>query len=45
MVDERGEHIVETGDYTLFVGGGQQGGSASGVSTQLEIAGEAYLPR
>jgi beta-glucosidase len=45
MVNDRGEHIVETGDYTLFVGGGQPGDTASGVSTQLEIAGEATLPR
>ena len=45
MVNERGEHIVETGDYTLFVGGGQPGDTTSGVSTQLEITGEAELPR
>jgi beta-glucosidase len=45
MVNDRGEHIVETGDYTLFVGGGQPGETGAGVSTQLEIAGEAELPR
>jgi predicted RNA-binding protein with TRAM domain len=45
MVNDRGEHIVETGDYTLFVGGAQPGDTTSGVSTQLEITGQAELPR
>jgi beta-glucosidase len=45
MVNDRGEHIVETGDYTLFVGGAQPGDTTNGVSSQLEITGEAELPR
>ena len=45
MVNDRGEHIVETGDYTIFVGGAQPGETTGGVNTQLEIAGEASLPR
>ncbi len=45
MVNERGEHLVETGDYTAFVGGAQPGDTKAGVSTQLEIAGEFSLPR
>jgi beta-glucosidase len=45
MVNDRGEHIVETGDYTVFVGGAQPKDTTSGISTQLEIAGEAELPR
>ncbi len=45
MVNDRGEHIVETGDYTVFVGGAQPKDTTSGASTQLEIAGEASLPR
>jgi beta-glucosidase len=45
MVDDRGEHIVETGEYTLFVGGTQPGDATAGVSTQLAITGEAKLPR
>ena len=45
MVNDHGERIVETGDYTVFVGGGQPDEATSGVSTQLEIAGEEELPR
>jgi beta-glucosidase len=45
MVNERGEHLVETGDYTIFVGGAQPQDTTTGVSTQLEIAGEMALPR
>ncbi len=45
MVNDRGERIVETGDYTVYVGGGQPDEATSGVSTQLEIAGEEELPR
>jgi beta-glucosidase len=45
MVNDRGEHIVETGDYTIFVGGSQPRDATGGVSTQLEITGQAELPR
>jgi hypothetical protein len=45
MVDERGEHVVETGEYTLFVGGAQPGDTTGGVSVQLAITGEVKLPR
>ncbi len=45
MVDDRGERIIATGDYSIFVGGAQPGDTQSGVRTQLEIAGEKELPR
>ena len=45
MVDDRGEHIVETGVYNLFVGGAQPGDTTSGSRVQLAITGQARLPR
>ena len=45
MVNDRGERLVATGDYKIFVGGAQPQDAQNGVITQLEIAGEKELPR
>ena len=46
MVNEKGEHVVAPGEYTLFVGGAQPGETAGGVQTKLVITGdEVKLPR
>jgi beta-glucosidase len=45
MVNEKGEHVVTPGEYTLFVGGAQAGETPGGVSAKLEIKGEQKLPR
>jgi beta-glucosidase len=45
MVNEQGEHVVEPGEYTVFVGGGQPGESHGGASAKLTISGEVKLPR
>ncbi len=45
MVNEQGEHVVEPGDYSVFVGGTQPGEAGSGVSAKLIITGEVKLPR
>ena len=50
VVTEKGEHKIEAGDYTIFVGGSQpppaRGLQGSlGVSATLHITGEKALPR
>ena len=45
MVTETGEHIVEAGSYTTFVGGSQPGQGADGVEAKFRISGEKQLPR
>ncbi len=45
MVNEQGEHVVEAGDYAVFVGGAQPGETAAGTTAKLAINGEVKLPR
>jgi beta-glucosidase len=46
MVNERGEHVVAPGEYTIFVGGAQPAETSSGVQTKLVITGdETKFPR
>jgi len=45
LVNEKGEHVVAPGEYTLFVGGAQPGESAAGVRAKVEITGQVELPR
>jgi beta-glucosidase len=45
MVNEKGEHVVAPGEYNVFVGGAQPGGTPAGVRARLEITGELKLPR
>jgi beta-glucosidase len=44
MVDLAGDHIVAAGTYSLSVGGGQPGTSATVVQAQFSISGEDKLP-
>jgi beta-glucosidase len=45
LVTEQGEHVVEPGSYTVFVGGSQPTEGARGVKAQFRISGEKQLPR
>jgi beta-glucosidase len=45
VVTEKGEHKIEAGDYTIFVGGSQPVEGSPGVSATLHITGEKTLPR
>jgi hypothetical protein len=45
MVNEKGEHVVEPGEYHVFVGGAQPADTPGGVRAKLEITGEMKLPR
>ena len=45
MVNEKGEHVVAPGDYTISVGGAQPGETPAGVEAKLAITGEMKLPR
>ncbi|MGA2982741.1 MAG: glycoside hydrolase family 3 C-terminal domain-containing protein [Terriglobia bacterium] len=45
MVNVEGEHIVEPGEYSIFVGGAQPGDTTGGVRAKLVISGEQKLPR
>ena len=45
MVNDKGEHVVAPGEYSIFVGGAQPGDTAGGVRTRLDITGEFKLPR
>jgi beta-glucosidase len=45
MVNEKGEHLVAPGEYSIFVGGAQPGETSGGVRAKLEITGELKLPR
>ena len=45
MVNEQGERLVEPGEYHIFVGGGQPGGTPGGVRIKFDITGERKLPR
>jgi beta-glucosidase len=44
-VDEAGARAVRPGAYTLFVGGGQPGGSTSGAEGSFRVSGISVLPR
>jgi beta-glucosidase len=45
MVNEAGTRLVAAGSYSLFIGGGQPGTGATGVTVPLTIQGEQTLPR
>jgi beta-glucosidase len=45
VVTEKGEHKIEAGDYTIFVGGSQPVEGSHGVSATLHITGQKALPR
>jgi beta-glucosidase len=45
MVNDKGEHLVASGEYNVFVGGAQPGDTPAGVHAKLEITGEYALPR
>jgi len=45
LVTEQGEHVVEPGSYTVFVGGSQPTQGARGVKAQFRISGQKQLPR
>jgi beta-glucosidase len=45
LVTEQGEHKIEPGKYTVWVGGGQPGGSPYDLHASFEIQGEKTLPR
>jgi len=45
MVNDNGEHVVASGEYTIFVGGAQPGNTAGGAKAKLTITGEVELPR
>jgi beta-glucosidase len=45
MVNEKGEHWVMPGEYSIFVGGAQPGETTGGVRAKLIITGETKLPR
>ena len=45
VVSEQGQHVIESGSYTVFVGGSQPGEGANGVRAQFQITGERSLPR
>jgi beta-glucosidase len=45
MVNDAGTRLVAAGTYSLFIGGGQPGTGAAGVTVPLTIQGELTLPR
>jgi len=45
MVNDKGEHVVAPGEYSVFVGGAQPSETSAGARTKLEITGESKLPR
>ena len=45
MVNEAGTRLIAAGDYSLFIGGGQPGTGAAGLSVPLKIEGEQKLDR
>jgi beta-glucosidase len=45
MVNEQGEHVVEPGEYHVFVGGAQPADAPGGARARLEITGEMKVPR
>ena len=45
MVNDAGTRLIAAGDYTLFVGGGQPGTGAAGLSVPLTIEGDRKLDR
>jgi len=44
-VTEQGDHAVMSGSYKIFVGSNQPGDGVRGAEADLEITGEAKLPR
>jgi len=45
MVNDKGEHVVAPGEYSVFLGGAQPSETSVGVHAKLEITGEFKLPR
>jgi beta-glucosidase len=45
QVNEKGEHAILPGNYSVFVGGRQPGEDSGGVEAKFEITGEKKLPR
>ena len=45
MVNDAGTRLIAAGDYTLFIGGGQPGTGAAGLSVPLKIEGDQKLDR
>jgi beta-glucosidase len=45
LVTEQGDHAVLPGSYKIFVGSNQPGDGVRGAQADLEIIGEAKLPR
>ncbi len=45
LVTEQGEHVIEPGTYTVYVGGSQPGEGAPGVQAQFTVTGTMQLPR
>jgi beta-glucosidase len=43
-VNEAGDHVVATGTYRIYVGGGQPGTGAPGAEAQFSMEGELKLP-
>jgi beta-glucosidase len=45
QVNEKGEHVILPGNYSVSVGGRQPGEGRGGIEAQFEITGEEKLPR
>ena len=45
LVSETGEHMVQPGDYKVFVGSNQPAPGVGGVEAEFRISGEKQLPR
>jgi beta-glucosidase len=44
-VDAEGARSVMAGEYTVWLGGGQPGTTASGVSAKFSVTGTQALPK
>jgi beta-glucosidase len=45
QVDEKGNRVILTGDYSVSIGGAQPGDSASGQTATFHITGQKELPK
>jgi beta-glucosidase len=45
LVNEQGEHMIMSGNYSIFIGGGQPMEGVQGVEAKFQISGEEKLPR
>jgi hypothetical protein len=45
QVTAKGQHRIGPGSYTIFVGGSQPTKGGHGLAAELQITGEANLPR